>query len=113
MLSTRISKTISRLPAYTPSVVHSSFKESECNIHFIRSCLIYIKHKKNKTYFVKIICFFFRQMKCNSLKHRYVLREIIQHKCSTIFEEAQNTANDFKILDRYKDLFIEQSKILD
>jgi len=41
-----------------------------------------------------------------------VLNEIIQYKCSTIFEEAQDMASDIKILDRYKDLFIEQSKIL-
>jgi len=41
------------------------------------------------------------------------LKEIIQHKCSTIFEEAQNMANDIEMVDRYKDLFIEQSKMLD
>lgn len=52
-------------------------------------------------------------MKCKNLKHRNVLKEIIQHKCSTIFEEAQYMANDLEMLDRYKDLFIEQSKIID
>ncbi|XP_003245325.1 UPF0764 protein C16orf89 homolog [Acyrthosiphon pisum] len=49
-----------------------------------------------------------KRMKCNNLKHRNVLKEIIQYKCSTIFEEAQNMAKDFEMLDRYKDLFIEQ-----
>ncbi|XP_015371024.1 PREDICTED: UPF0764 protein C16orf89 homolog [Diuraphis noxia] len=50
-----------------------------------------------------------RKMKiCKNLKHRNVLKEIIQNKCSTIFEEAQNMASDLKMLDRYKDLFIEQ-----
>jgi len=51
-------------------------------------------------------------MKCKNLKHQNLLKEIIQHKCSTIFEEAQNMANDLKMLVKYKDLFIEQSKIL-
>ncbi|CAI6342790.1 unnamed protein product [Macrosiphum euphorbiae] len=49
-----------------------------------------------------------KRMKCNKLKHRNLLKKIIQHKCSTIFEEAQNMAKDFEMLDRYKDLFIEQ-----
>lgn len=64
-------------------------------------------------YGINIILYCFRQMKCNKLKHRNLLKKIIQHKCSTIFEEAQNMAKDFEMLDRYKDLFIEQSKILD
>jgi len=64
-------------------------------------------------YGVNIILYCFHQMKCNNLKHRNVLKEKIQHKCSTIFEEARNMAKDFEMLDRYKDLFIEQSKILD
>jgi len=59
------------------------------------------------------IFYCFRQMKCKNLKHRNVLKEIIQHKCSTIFEEARNMAKDFEMLETYKDLFIEQSKILD
>lgn len=42
----------------------------------------------------------------------YVLKKIIHHKCSTVFEEAQNIANDFEMPDGYKDLFIEQSKVL-
>jgi len=41
-----------------------------------------------------------------------VLKEIIHHKCTTVFEEAQNIANDFEMSNRYKDLFIEQSKVL-
>lgn len=35
---------------------------------------------------------------------------IIQHKCSMIFNEAQYIAKDFSTLEKYKDLFIEQSK---
>lgn len=52
-------------------------------------------------------------MNCKNMKYpNNVLKEIIHHKCSTIFEEAQNIANDFEMPDRYKDLFIEQSKVL-
>jgi len=57
-----------------------------------------------------IILLLHGQMKCKNLKYRNVLKEIIQQKCSTIFEEARNMANDFDVLDGYKDLFIEQSK---
>ncbi|XP_026807095.1 UPF0764 protein C16orf89 homolog [Rhopalosiphum maidis] len=53
-----------------------------------------------------------KKMKCKNMKYQNdVLKEIIKHKCSIIFEEAQNIANDFEMQDRYKDLFIEQIAI--
>ncbi|KAE9542805.1 hypothetical protein AGLY_002716 [Aphis glycines] len=50
-----------------------------------------------------------KKMNCKNMKYpNNVLKEIIHHKCTTVFEEAQNIAKDFEISDRYKDLFIEQ-----
>ncbi|XP_025193402.1 UPF0764 protein C16orf89 homolog [Melanaphis sacchari] len=50
-----------------------------------------------------------KKMKCKNMNYRdNMLKEIILHRCSTIFEEAQNIANDFELSDKYKDLFIEQ-----
>lgn len=38
------------------------------------------------------------------------LEKIIHNRCSKIFNEAMYISNDFNMLKKYKDLFIEQSK---
>lgn len=54
--------------------------------------------------------YLFLQMNCAGPTFQRMADKIIQHKCSMIFNEAQYIAKDFKTLEKYKDLFIEQSK---
>lgn len=69
---------------------------------------LYIYYKINYNSHQNFYNYFFQTNQNNKIFQK-IAEKIIRNKCSKIYNEALYIANDLDMLEKYKDLFIEQS----